>query len=80
MLVAVLVDAVTVAGFVRRGWYRSRAEVASWAGAAWVASHAAVVTESVDAGPALPGIDDYRRPRCTYFVPHVLPASFHELV
>ena len=80
MLVAVLVDAVTLAGFVGAVVSVEGGGAASSAGGGGVvASHAAVVTESVDAGPALP---DASTPTTeyTYFVPHVLPPSLHEFV
>ena len=79
MLVAVLVDAVTLAGFV--GAVVSVVEGGGelLLGGVVVASHAAVVTESVAAGPTLP---DPSTPTTeyTYFVPQDLPLSFHVLV
>ena len=79
MLVAVLVDAVTLAGFVGAVVSVEGGGGELVGGGGVVASHAAVVTESVDAGPALPDAS-IPTTEYTYFVPHVLPLSFHELV
>ena len=85
MLVAVLVDAVTLVGVVGavvsvvggEGELLGGGELLDGGGV--VASHAAVVTESVDAGPASPD-PSIPATEYTYFVPHVLPPSLHEFV